>query len=114
MRSLTEKNLNDKTDYPSNFTIDTREHKGWTYQSAQSTIDGSRVIYCRTKDLNGSVKEQVEYYSGPNYLPGTSGRSYSRCYQMDEVPARYSTTVFLLEQYLVRELKHDIIQKKSA
>ncbi len=95
--------------YPINFKILERCYEDWLYQAASTMINGMQVIYCRVND-KGDIRECIETYSGPNYIPNSSGRSYSRHYPIDKIPNVHKTTLSLLKGFLIQELGDKIIK----
>jgi hypothetical protein len=96
--------------YPQGFKIIKREYKDWTFHAAEVTRNGMQVVYGRSKDKDGKIQEGLETYSGPNYIPEAKGKSYSRRYDIDKIPATHSVTRFLLEQFLIQELGDKLLK----
>lgn len=96
--------------YPKGFKTIVREYKGWTYHAAEIVNNGMRIIYGRFKGNDGKIHETLETYSGPNYIPGSIGKSYSRKYEIDNIPKAHSNTRFLLEQFLIQEMGNKLLQ----
>lgn len=70
-----------------------RKHNGWEFRALEHTTMDDRktnIVYGLSKGKDGIVKETIELYRGPNYIPGDKGRSWSRCYKsLMEVPEKY-------------------------
>jgi NADPH-dependent glutamate synthase beta subunit-like oxidoreductase len=96
--------------YPQGFKTIVREHKDWTFHAAEVTRNGMQVVYGRSRGKDGKVNETLETYSGPNYIPGSTGKSYSRKYEMTNIPDIHSTTKFLLEAFLKQELGSKLLK----
>jgi len=96
--------------YPQEFKIIKREYKDWTFHAAEVTRNEMQVVYGRSKGKDGIVNESLETYSGPNYIPESKGKSYSRKYNMNQIPDAHSTTKFLLEQFLIQELGDKLLK----
>lgn len=96
--------------YPTGFKTIIREYKDWTFHAAEVTRHGMQIVYGRSKGKDGKVNETLETYSGPNYIPGSTGKSYSRKYEMNNIPNAHSTTKFLLEQFLIQELGDKLLK----
>ena len=86
------------------FDIILRDSEDWKFQSVQSEHDDRLVCYTRFKSGNDKVKEVLEVYSGENYVLTSKTRSYSKCYNMDQIPKKYQTTKFLMQMCLKEEL----------
>jgi len=96
--------------YPSEFKIINREYPDWTFHAAEVTRNGIQVVYGRSKGKDGIVRETLETYSGPNYIPSSTGRSHSRKYEVDSIPMAHQVTKFLLEQFLIKELGDKLLK----
>lgn len=52
----------------------------------------NEIIYYTVTD-KGKKSRGVEVYSGENYIPDSSDRSYSRSYSISNVPSKYKSIV---------------------
>jgi len=88
--------------------IHERNWEGWDFQSISITESGQMLCYTRVRE-KGVFREAVEVYSGENYVAGSNKRSYSRVYQIDEIPKSHEDIVDTLKTILLRRLGTKLI-----
>lgn len=69
---------------------------GWEYRAVVFHLEGSNIIYYVVIEKNVKTKG-IEVYSGRNYVVGSSRNSYSRRYDVNDVPAKYKKYVKYLK-----------------
>lgn len=62
-------------------------------------------IYVESTESNDIGDEFMEYYSGPNYVPGSKKKSNSRFYTPEKIPTKYKELWNLLKHKYQNELK---------
>lgn len=62
----------------------------WDYKAYSTLVENGTVnlIYYTVID-NLEFRSGVEVYKGPNYIPGATGKNYSRNYDLKNVPKKY-------------------------
>jgi len=90
--------------------IHERNWEGWDFQSASYTCKFTEQMICYTRvKEKGKFKEVVEIYSGENYVTGSTKRSYSRVYPMDNIPSSHDRIVGILKTILSKRLGTKLI-----
>lgn len=70
----------------------------------------SFITYC--VDINTGI-ECLEYYSGENYVVGSTLKSQSRMYPVNQIPKKYKVVWNGLKEYYTRKLKNDFTKKET-
>jgi len=88
--------------------IHERNWEEWDFQSISITESGQMLCYTRVRE-KGVFREVVEVYSGENYVAGSNKRSYSRVYQIDEIPNSHEVIVDMLKTIMLTRLGTKLI-----
>ncbi len=67
------------------------------YKAISTPINRDTQIYYYTLIDKGICSEGVEVYTGANYVAQSIAKSYSRRYEMSNVPKKYTTIVEALK-----------------
>jgi hypothetical protein len=59
-------------------------------------------INIKGKDIGN---EGMEYYTGPNYVSGASGKSFSRHFTVDKIPSKYKNMWLELKKIYEKKYK---------
>lgn len=97
--------------YPFPFGVDFRSHESHNpeYDILKGQLDEDTYItYCLCIKGPRKGQESCEYYSGKNYLPKSTKRSYSRHWKADEIPVKYKQ-----RWQLLRSMYADLPFKKE-